>query len=177
MKRKIIPFALLVATLSFAQTETQQEISQPVEQKTSQKIIIPEGTLVKAALKNEIRGGSMKVGDQVEFSLNQPLVVGDQIVVAPGAKIMGTISEARASGVLGRKGKLGFSIDYLYLDNGQVLKLTGQSAKNLKGSGVVVAATAVLLTPLGLLIPGKGAKYEAGTVFEAYIAKDTELRN
>lgn len=114
MKRKIIPFALFVATFSFAQSQTQPEITQHVEQKTSQKIIISEGTLVKAALKNEIRGGSMKIGDQIEFILNQPIVVGDQVVIAPGAKIIGTINEARASGVLGRKGKLGFTIDYLY---------------------------------------------------------------
>ncbi|SEG59259.1 hypothetical protein SAMN05421847_2850 [Halpernia humi] len=174
MKRIFIQFTLLVATFSYAQTQTKVENVQQTSQ-NSQKIILPEGTLVKASLKSEIRGGSMKVGDQVELILNQPLVVGDQVVVAPGAKVMGTVTEARASGVLGRKGKLGFSLDYLYLDNGQVIKLIGQTSKNLKGSGVIVGvATAV--NPLGLLIPGKGAKYKAGTVFEAYIAKDTELR-
>ncbi len=118
----------------------------------------------------------MQVGNQIEFSLAQPIVVGDQVVVSPGAKILGTVTEARSSGVLGRKGKLAFDIEYLYLNNGQVVKLSGQNAKNLKGSGVAVAATAVVLTPLGLLIPGKGAKFEAGTVFDAYVAKDTELR-
>ncbi|OYU55032.1 MAG: hypothetical protein CFE25_08695 [Chitinophagaceae bacterium BSSC1] len=167
---------LFVTTLINAQTDSINKNLSTVL-KTSKSQMIPEGTLIKAALKNEIRGGSMKVGDQVEFILNQPIVVADQVVVGPGKKIMGTVTEARASGVLGRKGKLGFSLDYLYLDNGQVIKLTGQSNKNLKGSGAIVVATAVVLTPLGLLIPGKGAKYEAGAVFEAYIAKDTELRN
>ena len=140
------------------------------------KATIEEGTLVKAALKNEIRGGKMKVGDQVEFYLKQPISVGDQVVVGEGKKIIGTVTEARASGIVGRKGKLAFNIEYLYLDNGQIIKLTGQNSKNLKGSGAVVAATAVLLTPLALFIPGKGAKFEKDTEFEAYVAKDTELR-
>lgn len=175
MKKIFIPFAMLIATFAIAQTEN--IVQNPTENvETVKKIILSEGTLVKAALKNEIKGGKMQVGNQIEFSLAQPIVVGDQVVVAPGAKILGTVTEARASGVLGRKGKLAFDIEYLYLDNGQVVKLTGQNAKNLKGSGVVVAATAVVLTPLGLLIPGKGAKFEAGTVFDAYIAKDVELR-
>jgi hypothetical protein len=108
--------------------------------------------------------------------LKEPIVVGDQVVVSPGAKILGSVTEARSSGVLGRKGKLAFDIEFLYLDSGQVVKLTGKSAKNLKGSGAIVAATAVVLTPLGLLIPGKGAKFEAGTIVDAYIAKDTEIR-
>jgi hypothetical protein len=175
MKKTIIPFAILFATLTFAQVQTESQ-DVKVEQSKSKKIILPEGTLVKAALKNEIRGGKMQVGNQIEFTLNQPLVIGDQVVVPQGAKILGSVTEARASGVLGRKGKLAFDIEYLYLDNGQVIKLSGQSAKNLKGSGAIVAATAVVITPLGLLIPGKGAKFEAGTVFDAYVAKDTELR-
>ena len=175
MKKTIIPFAILFATLTFAQVQTESQ-DVKVEQSKSKKIILPEGTLVKAALKNEIRGGKMQVGNQIEFTLNQPLVIGDLVVVPQGAKILGSVTEARASGVLGRKGKLAFDIEYLYLDNGQVIKLSGQSAKNLKGSGAIVAATAVVITPLGLLIPGKGAKFEAGTVFDAYVAKDTELR-
>ena len=41
---------------------------------------------------------------------------------------------------------------------------------------VVSVSTAIVLTPLGLLIPGKSAKYKEGTVFDAYVAKDTPLR-
>lgn len=175
MRKIFISFALLVTTLAIAQS--QETTTSTVENSVnSKKIILSEGTLIKASLKNELRGGSLQVGNQIEFTLAQPIVIGDQVVVGPGAKILGTVTEARASGVLGRKGKLAFDIEYLYLDSGQVVKLTGQSAKNLKGSGAIVAATAVLVTPLGLLIPGKGAKFEAGTVFDAYIAKDTEIR-
>jgi hypothetical protein len=62
------------------------------------------------------------------------------------------------------------------LDGGQIVKLSGQNSKKLNGSGAIVATTAVLLTPLALFIPGKGAKFEAGTVFDAYVARDTEIK-
>ncbi|WP_262696677.1 hypothetical protein [Chryseobacterium sp. SC28] len=42
----------------------------------------------------------MKVGDQVEFYLKQPISVGDQVVIAEGKKIIGTVTEARASGIV-----------------------------------------------------------------------------
>lgn len=174
MKRLLLLSFCLSVFSAFGQSEKDNNRIPAVVENS--KIILQEGTLVKAALKNEIRGGSMNVGDQVEFTLSQPIVVGDQVVVNSGLKILGTVSEARSSGVLGRKGKLSVTIEYLYLANGQVINLKGQSATNLKGSGVAVAATAVVLTPLGLLIPGKGAKFKSGTIFDAYIAKDTELR-
>jgi hypothetical protein len=118
MKKIFISFAMLIATFAIAQTaETTTTANVNIEQ-TTKKIVLSEGTLVKAALKNEIRGGKMQVGNQIEFTLAQPIVVGDQVVVGPGAKILGTVTEARASGVLGRKGKLAFDIEYLYLDNG-----------------------------------------------------------
>ena len=176
MKKIFISSAIVLSAMAFSQTSNVDSSNITSEVSAPKKAMLYEGTLVKAALKNEIRGGKMQVGDQIEFTLSQPIVVADQVVVAPGAKILGSVTDARASGVLGRKGKLAFDIEYLYLDNGQVVKLSGQNAKNLKGSGALVAATAVVLTPLGLLIPGKGAKFEAGTVFDAYVAKDVELR-
>lgn len=97
------------------------------------------------------------------------------MAIQKGAKITGTITEAERSKALGKKGKLAFSIDYMYLPNGKVVKLRSQIAKNLKGSGAAVAAGAVLLSPVALLFNGKNAKYEKGTVFNAYVDKDTVL--
>ncbi len=166
---KLIFFSiLLLPFFSFSQKNVTLSSVNP-------KKTLDEGTLVKAALKYDIRGNDLKVGDQLEFELAQPLISNNEVVVQTGAKILGTVTEARGNGVLGRKGKLAFSIDYLYLSNGQVIKLRGQSSKNLSGSGAIVAATSVLVTPLGLLIPGKSAKFKAGTVFDAYIDKTTEL--
>lgn len=67
------------------------------------------------------------------------------------------------------KGELAFSIEYLYLPNGNVIKLRNQVEKNLNGSGVGVAAGAILLTPLALFVRGKNAKYVTGDIFTAYV--------
>ena len=160
--KKIIIALLLIANASFAQTAPE-----------ASKGKLYQGTLIKCALTNTLKGGSTEVGKQVDLTLSEPIIIGDRVVVQKGAKIVGSVTDARSSGVLGRKGKLAFSIDYLYLPSGQVIALTSQNEKRLNGSGAAVVVGAVLVAPVALFIVGKGAKYEAGTVFDAFVSKET----
>lgn len=80
---------------------------------------------------------------------------------------------AAGSKGLGKKGKLDFTIDYLYLVGGRVLKLKSTVSANAKGRGVTTAAVAVLVSPLALFWHGQQAKFPAGTIFSAYVDHDT----
>lgn len=113
------------------------------------------------------------MGTQVDFVLAEPIIIGDRVIVQKGAKILGAITEVLSRGVIGRKRNLAFSIDFLYMPSGQVIALRSQKNNQLNGSGVAVVAGAVLLTPLSLLIPGKGVKFKEGTTFDCYVQKDT----
>lgn len=162
MKKLFITLVLLIPAFLFAQTDTTSAILQ-------------EGTMIKAALTKDISGKEVSIGQSIEFELNENVIFNDKIQIHKGAKITGSVTEAQRSKALGKKGKLAFSIDYLYLPNGKVIKLRSQVEKNLKGSGAAVAAGAILLSPLALLFNGKNAKYEKGEVFTAYVDKETKL--
>ncbi len=136
---------------------------------------LQEGTLIKVVLQDNISGKEVSVGDIVEFELHEHILIDSSIVVEKGARVTGLITKAERSKALGKKGKLAFSIDYLYLPNGKVVKLRSQVEKNLKGSGAMVAAGAVVLSPIALLFNGKNAKYLRGEVFVAYVDKETVL--
>lgn len=144
-------------------------------QTDSTNVILQEGTIIKAALTKNISGKEASVGQTVDFELSENVILNDKVVINKGAKITGSVTEAQRSKALGKKGKLAFSIDYLYLTNGKVIKLRSQVEKNLKGSGAAVAAGAILLSPVALLFNGKNAKYEKGEVFTAYVDKETKL--
>lgn len=144
-------------------------------QKDTSGIILPEGTIIKAALLNDISGKEVSVGQNIDFELSDNIILNNKVAIAKGAKIVGTVTEAQRSKALGKKGRLAFSIDYLYLANGIVIKLRSQVEKNLKGSGAAVAAGAILLSPVALLFNGKNAKYEKGEVFTAYVDKEVKL--
>lgn len=137
--------------------------------------VLQEGTIVKAALLNDLNGKDVSVGQTIDFALNEDIVISGKVAIPKGLKITGSVTEAERSKALGKKGKLAFSIDYLYLANGSIIKLRNQIEKNLKGSGTAVVAGAVLLLPVALLFKGKNAKYQKGEVFDAYVDKEVKL--
>ena len=134
----------------------------------SQKTI-SEGTIIKVSINNDISGKDVSIGTKVDFTTTEDLIQGNTVVLRKGLKVVGTVSEAAKSKGLGKKGKLSFNIEYLYLDNGKVIKLRSEIKKNLNGSGAEVVAAAVLFAPIALFIHGKNAKYEKGEVFDAYV--------
>ncbi|MFZ2783731.1 MAG: hypothetical protein WAZ36_04980 [Sediminibacterium sp.] len=146
-----------------------------VAQIDSTSNILQEGTIIKAALAQNISGKEVSVGQTVDFELSEDVILNGKVVIPKGTKITGSVTEAQRSKALGKKGRLAFSIDYLYLKNGPVVKLRSQIEKNLKGSGAAVAAGAILLSPVALLFNGKNAKYEKGEVFTAYIDKEVKF--
>jgi hypothetical protein len=171
--KKIIFSAILLASITgFAQQTANVNVSANV---SSSSVTLNEGSILKVALNDDISGKEVSVGQKINFSLSEDIIQGNTIVLRKGLKVVGTVTEAAKSKGLGKKGKLSFSIDYLYLENGKVVKLRSDITKKLNGSGALVATTAVLLTPLALFVKGKNAKYEKGEVFEAYVDENTTI--
>lgn len=172
MKRIIFSAILLASITGFAQQAASANVSTSV---SSSAVTLNEGSILKVAISDDISGKEVSVGQKINFSLAEDIIQGNTIVLRKGLKVVGTVTEAAKSKGLGKKGKLSFSIDYLYLENGKVVKLRSDVTKKLNGSGALVATTAVLLTPLALFVKGKNAKYEKGEVFEAYVDETTSI--
>jgi hypothetical protein len=173
--KKIILCAALLAGLS---NYSQGQIAGTTISGTSgvgKVFAIQEGTIVKVSLSQDLNGKDLEVGQKINFLTSENIIVGDRVVIKEGLKVTGTITTAAKSGMMAKRGKLAFSIDYLYLENGKVIKLTSDIKKEVKSSTGVVVATAVLISPLALFIGGKNAKYEKGTVFDAYVAESAVL--
>lgn len=162
MKRLLISLFAIAPMFLFGQVD-------------SASVTLQEGTIVKAALTKGINGKDASVGQAVDFILHEDIVLDGKAVVKKGAKIVGTVTEAEASKAMGKKGKLAFSIDFLYMPDGKIIKLRSQVGKNTKSSSGAVVAGAILLSPAALLIKGKNAKFEKGEVFTAYIDKEVKL--
>jgi len=153
-----------------------QNFSQQNEIKKDSIITIPEGTVIETELIKNINGRDLKIGDVIEFMLSKPIIMNNIELVPYGQKILGTVTDAKGSRMLGKKGKLEFTIDYLYLNDGNVIKLSSTQKKNLEGSGIAVAATSVILTPFALLIHGKNAKFKKGDKFNCFIKEDYKIK-
>lgn len=170
MKKIILSIALLSGIVCFSQGST--AIGTQITPVVSNAITLQEGTIVKITLNEDLNGKKLDVGQRINFTTNDEVIINNRVVIPVGLKVTGTVTEASASGMLAKRGKLSFSIDRLYLNDGRIINLTNDVKKQVKSSTGVVVATAVLISPLALFIGGKNAKYEKGTPFEAYLKED-----
>jgi hypothetical protein len=163
MKKIIFSFFLLAPLAIFAQIQDVKST------------ILYEGTEVSVKCLNELKGSELKVGDNINFELAKPVIVNDQVALNAGLHVIGTVTSAAGSKAFGKKGKLEFTIDYLYLKDGRPIKLRNTVAAAAKSRGVETAVVSVVLSPLGLFIHGAQAKFEAGTTFKAFVDHDIKL--
>ena len=77
----------------------------------SAQIELPEGTKIRVRLEQAISSATAEEGQLVEMSVTDAVRVGDAVVIAEGASVTGTVTEAHEKRRMGRAGKLDFSID------------------------------------------------------------------
>ena len=62
---------------------------------SGQQATVRRDTQLPVELSHSVKTKSAKVGDRVKFRLNEPVLIGNNIVVPEGAKIFGTIEEVQ----------------------------------------------------------------------------------
>lgn len=147
------------------------------------QVVVPDGTKLRVRLDQSISSGTADQGQSVELSVTEPVKVGDTVVIAEGARVTGTVTEAQAKRHMGRAGKLDFSIDRVRASDGEWIPLRYTVNKTSGGShavstGVLTAGAAVLFWPAApafLLIKGKDVTLNKGMVFETFTDQDHAL--
>ena len=142
----------------------------------SAQIILPEGTKIRVRLDQNISSATAEEGQTVEFSVSDPVRVGDTVVIAEGARVTGVITEAHEKRRLGRAGKLDFSIDRVRTVDNQwvplrytVTKRSGQS--HAVRTGILTAGVAAVFwpaAPVMLLWKGQDITVNRGVAFDVF---------
>src|SRR3954452_16504039 len=148
------------------------------------QITIPDGTKLRVRLDQTISSGSAEQGQAVELSITEAVRVNDQVVIADGARVTGTVTMAQEKRHMGRAGKLDFSIDRVRAIDGEWIPIRYTVNKASGGShavstGVLTAGAAVLFWPAApafLLIKGKDVTINKGVVFDAFTDADQVLK-
>jgi ribosomal protein S28E/S33 len=70
----------------------------------SAQIVLPEGTKIRVRLDQNISSATAEEGQTVEFSVTDPVRVGDTIIIAEGARATGVITQAHERRRMGRAG-------------------------------------------------------------------------
>lgn len=137
-------------------------------------LVLREGTEVKLKFRDNLSSKTAAEGDPVNLTLDQDLKVGEVTVARAGAAAVGTISQAKKSGMLGRAGELNMRLDHLLAGDSRV-KLRGSKGKQGEGKEGTTVALTVLFGPIGLIKHGKNVEIKEGTPLIAYVDQDIEL--
>ena len=185
----LLVHALIFAPLARSQNPGSEKTSAQgsAAQSTSpaQKLLIKDGTPIKMKLKRGVYSQYAKVGDEVDYLVDDEIVVNGKIIVPEGALVKGKVVSAEQKRMMGRGGKIDISADSIKLFNSQSIPLRAfQQARGggqgLDMSGEMLAAASLTLgvgAPFVLLKHGKDIEIRQGSSFTVYVNGDTLLED
>jgi hypothetical protein len=125
------------------------------------------GTPIHLILGKTISSATAHVGDIVELTVVEEVVVDGLSVVPRGAKAIGMVSDVEPKKRLGHGGKLGVSINFVHLTDNE--KAAVRSYQESRGPD---SSTGAVLP----LASGKDVVFTQGTEFTAYVDGDMHLK-
>jgi|SRR5215469_11877077 len=140
----------------------------------SEKLVLKEGSEVKLKFADNLSSKTATEGDPVNLILDEDIKIGDAIVAKAGCKAVGTITNAKKAGMMGKAGELNMRLEHLTVGDERV-KLRGSKGKEGQGKEGTAVALTVLFGPIGLIKHGKNVELKAGTPLTAYVDNDVAL--
>src|SRR5216684_2863422 len=160
---------------------------EPSEQSAapSQKLLIKDGTPIKMKLKRGVYSQYAKIGDEVDYLVDEEVVIHSKIIVPEGTIVKGKVITAEHKRRMGRGGKIDISADSVKLFNSQsiplrALQLGRGGGQGLNMTGGMLAAASMTLgvgAPFALLMHGKDIEIRQGSSFTAFVDGDTWLED
>ncbi|MGC2659938.1 MAG: hypothetical protein WA324_18425, partial [Bryobacteraceae bacterium] len=127
-----------------------------------QKISLKEGTEVRLKFAQELSSKTASEGDPVNFILDEDIKAGDIVLVRAGAKAVGSVTNAKKAGMMGKGGELNIRLEHLKAGDNRI-RLRGSKGKEGDSKTGTAIALTVLFGPIGLIKHGKEIVVKEGT--------------
>ncbi len=131
-KNKFVIFATLLLAFSFAACKRQGQdasTAQPAAVPALSPIQIPADTTIQARIDQNLSTKRSHTGEQFHATLDAPLVIDGQEVIAKGAAMQGTVIMCKASGRFKGRGEIAIRLDSIEYHGQQVAIVTALDAK------------------------------------------------
>lgn len=139
------------------------------------KIRLQEGTEIEIKLIEELDSSNARIGDPVRLRVNENIYCDNLLIIREGTKVKASVTVAEKKGMLGKAGKVDFSLNSVSTINNREIPLRAVKNNEGKNRQVGVIAGTLLLSPLFLLMKGKDIKIESGKIFTAFVDDDIDL--
>jgi hypothetical protein len=135
--------------------------------RTAGHLNIPAGTRISVRTIDRIDSAKNHVGDRFQASLEEPLTVDGNLVVAKGADVYGRLAESKASGTFTGRSQLQLELTGIVINGQTIPVVTGEYELTGKSRGASTAKRTIGGAAIGSIIGalaggGKGAAIGAG---------------
>lgn len=135
---------------------------------------IAERTPVKVRLLQTLTSGKAQEGQAVEFEVRDKVLgPNGELLAGVGAKASGKVTLSKKRGMLGKSGKLEFTVDSMQAVDGTQVPLRANLENSGKDNQNVVIASALLLSVFAVFVNGQDITVKEGTELLAYVDRDT----
>lgn len=175
---RFTPVLLLLTAPLFADPTPAAPAPVPSAPAVAAPHAIAEETPVKLKLLQKLDSHQNRVNDRIRFAVSEDVVGPDRTLLIPkGTPVAGTVTRASHRGMMGKPGKLEFSIDYVQLnaDLRVPLRTQKQSLHGRSNAGGSITAALLLLGPGWLLINGREITIPEGKEFTAFVDQKTTV--
>jgi hypothetical protein len=138
-------------------------------QTPSKTVKISDATLVHLSLLDSLSSASSKVDDPVQFEVTEDVKAEDMVVIPRGSRARGHVVEVKPKTILGRSGKLDFTVDHVKAAGGADIRLRANSTRTGQDT-----FGSLVLAPFNLILGGKDVNIPKGTQFNTYVDGDQE---
>ena len=139
-------------------------------QSPSETIEIPDATLVHLSLHDSLSSATNKLADSVQFQVTADVKVGQLVVIAKGSIASGHVAVVKPKTMLGRSGKLEFTVDHVKAADGSDVRLRASSTRTSEQT-----SSSLLAVPFNLVLGGKDVNIPKGTQFNSYVDGDQKF--
>lgn len=178
--------ALALGNVAFCQTVSTAAPAAPAASATTStapakvapdangKYMLREGEDVQLKFAQDLSSKTAAEGDEITFTLEDDLKVGDVVVAKAGSKAFGEVTNAKKSGMMGKAGELNIRVNYIKVGDTKV-RLRGSKGKEGESGTTGAVVLTVLFGPIGLIKHGKNIDIKAGSPLKVYVADDIAL--
>lgn len=162
--KKIVAVVLIPALLSAAM---------PIDSHAApDEIRLRSGTPVILKLTEEVNSKTKSLNDQIFLEVARDVVIDGKVVIKHGTPAVGTVTWVEPAGMLGRPGKIQFSVDSTRTVDDQLLLLKASVTQQGKDDQTTSIVLTIICCVLFLLMKGKNASFPIGTEVKSYTAQD-----
>ena len=142
---------------------------------SAQTVKLKAGTSIPTKASQTVYAKDVEIGDQIKFTVTSDVKAEGKVVIPVGTTVYGKVTEAKKSTIAGTKGRLGINLDYVVLDNGDKVYLTGGEVRVTgKNRTPLAVITGCFVWPC-IFIPGTKAVMPSGYEVVADVANTVEI--